>query len=454
MPRTPSTPSTVNQTPMIGPNSRPTAPVPSRCTRNRAMMITTVIGRTRLATDGAETLTPSIADRTEIAGVIMLSPKNSEAPKMPSAASTTFARRPPGRARLRIRAINAMIPPSPSLSARITSRTYVIVTTIVTDQKISEMIPKMLSSVTLTGWGSLGLKTVWTVYSGLVPMSPKTTPRAPRARAVWALARRFTLTVFPEGSAGEVGQDLLEPGQRGGDPGQRARVGRVQGRVPLGVGVAVEHGRGHPQPQPPALLAERAARQHPHAVLVQQRRRQALVAGDAVPPEQHVGQRREVGVEVERRLRRGHRGPGRGEPAAHRPGHQSVQAAAERHPFGQLRRLAEGERGSLLHRPGRGGPDLTADAEQPVAQGAPEPSCGQPGHAEAPAPEGEVLAQAGGDHRPFGTDDGGAGERRVRIVDQVPVDLVRDDHQVVRLGHRTEVPDGRGRGQPAGRVVG
>jgi hypothetical protein len=71
----------------------------------------------------------------------MLSPKNSDAPKMPSAASTTFARRPPGSVRLRIKAISDMIPPSPSLSARITSRTYVKVTTIVTDQKISEMTP-------------------------------------------------------------------------------------------------------------------------------------------------------------------------------------------------------------------------------------------------------------------------------------------------------------------------
>ena len=54
---------------------------------------------------------------------------------------------------------------------------------IVTDQKISEMTPKTFSADTLTGWGSPGLKTVWTVYSGLVPMSPKTTPRAPTARA-------------------------------------------------------------------------------------------------------------------------------------------------------------------------------------------------------------------------------------------------------------------------------
>jgi hypothetical protein len=34
---------------------------------------------------------------------------------------------------------------------------------IVTDQKISEMIPKTLSCVAETGCGSLGLKTVWMV---------------------------------------------------------------------------------------------------------------------------------------------------------------------------------------------------------------------------------------------------------------------------------------------------
>ena len=34
---------------------------------------------------------------------------------------------------------------------------------IVTDQKISETIPKTLSVLTGTGCGSLGLNTVWTV---------------------------------------------------------------------------------------------------------------------------------------------------------------------------------------------------------------------------------------------------------------------------------------------------
>jgi len=71
-----------------------------------------------------------------------------------------------------------------------------MVTMIVTDQKISEMTPKMLACDTVTGCGSLGLNTVWTVYSGLVPMSPKTTPRAPTARANWAVVRVLELTAF------------------------------------------------------------------------------------------------------------------------------------------------------------------------------------------------------------------------------------------------------------------
>jgi hypothetical protein len=72
----------------------------------------------------------------------------------------------------------------------------VTVTMIVTDQKISETTPKTFSLDTGTGCGSLGLKTVSTVYSGLVPMSPKTTPRAPSASAPRAATRRFTVTVL------------------------------------------------------------------------------------------------------------------------------------------------------------------------------------------------------------------------------------------------------------------
>lgn len=123
MPRTPKAPIAVNHRAITGPNSRPTAPVPSRCSRNRQTMMAAVIGSTRCASDGDATLTPSIADSTEIAGVIMLSPKNSDAPNTPSAASTSRTRRPPGVPIPPISVIRAMIPPSPSLSARITSRT-------------------------------------------------------------------------------------------------------------------------------------------------------------------------------------------------------------------------------------------------------------------------------------------------------------------------------------------
>ena len=88
MPATPQAPMATNQTIITGPNSRPTAAVPRRCTANSTTMITAVIGTISSSSDGSTTLSPSTAESTEIAGVIMLSPKNSAAPKMPSAAST------------------------------------------------------------------------------------------------------------------------------------------------------------------------------------------------------------------------------------------------------------------------------------------------------------------------------------------------------------------------------
>src|SRR6201995_2270556 len=81
----------------------------------------------------------------------------------------------------------------------------------ITDQKISDTIPYTCSVVTATRCGSDGLKTVCSVYSGLVPMSPNTTPSAPSSSApratLWlirlpALAflpcQRLALTLVPE----------------------------------------------------------------------------------------------------------------------------------------------------------------------------------------------------------------------------------------------------------------
>jgi hypothetical protein len=108
-------------------------------------------------------LSPSTADSTEIAGVIMLSPRNSDAPKIPRPASSIVTCRRPAIGPRRMSVIRAMMPPSPLLSARITRSTYVTVTMIVTDQKIIETIPKTLSWLTAMGCGSPGLKTVWIV---------------------------------------------------------------------------------------------------------------------------------------------------------------------------------------------------------------------------------------------------------------------------------------------------
>ncbi len=59
---------------MTGPNSRPTAPVPKRWMTNNAVRIVSAIGTTSESSDGETTSSPSTADSTEIAGVIMPSP--------------------------------------------------------------------------------------------------------------------------------------------------------------------------------------------------------------------------------------------------------------------------------------------------------------------------------------------------------------------------------------------
>ena len=141
IPRIPRTAIVVNQTIMIGPNMRPTAPVPSLWVAKRTTMIVAVIGTTRLSSDGSITFIPSTAESTEIAGVIMLSPKKSAAPKTPRPANRNLLRPLTRSPTCRTCEISAMIPPSPWLSARITSSTYLKVTMIVTDQKISETIP-------------------------------------------------------------------------------------------------------------------------------------------------------------------------------------------------------------------------------------------------------------------------------------------------------------------------
>jgi len=70
----PSTRMTANQTPVTGPNQRPTPAVPTRWTANKAMMTPSAIGTTSGSKAGVATFRPSTALSTEIAGVSRQSP--------------------------------------------------------------------------------------------------------------------------------------------------------------------------------------------------------------------------------------------------------------------------------------------------------------------------------------------------------------------------------------------
>jgi hypothetical protein len=86
-------------------------------------MMTTVTGTTQSLNSGSTTSMPSTADSTEIAGVIMLSPKNSADPKIPSAARMSAVRWRVSDPHRRNRVMSAITPPSPSLSARMMRET-------------------------------------------------------------------------------------------------------------------------------------------------------------------------------------------------------------------------------------------------------------------------------------------------------------------------------------------
>ena len=141
---TPSTASARNHTTITGPNTLPTRAVPKRWVANSATSTSTVIGTIHACMRGATTSRPSIADSTVTAGVITPSPKNSDAPKMPRMPTTYAVRESLGKQRW-ASAISAMMPPSPSLSARMMMVTYFTVTTSVSDQKIIDSTPSTVS---------------------------------------------------------------------------------------------------------------------------------------------------------------------------------------------------------------------------------------------------------------------------------------------------------------------
>ena len=78
-------------------------------------------------------------------------------------------------------ASRAKIPPSPLWSALMTKVRYFTVTTMKSDQNISDRIPKRSATVALVP--PAACRHSFNVYSGLVPISPKTTPSAPSISA-------------------------------------------------------------------------------------------------------------------------------------------------------------------------------------------------------------------------------------------------------------------------------
>ena len=113
-------------------------------------------------------------------GVITPSPKNSAAPSSAISITTRRAVGEPPMARW-ASVINAMMPPSPRLSARITNVTYLIATTLTSAQVTSDSTPSTVLSDGCRPYS--GRNTSPSVYSGLVPMSPNTTPIAPTISA-------------------------------------------------------------------------------------------------------------------------------------------------------------------------------------------------------------------------------------------------------------------------------
>ena len=143
---------TRNHTTMMGPKNFPSAPVPRLWMAKSAARMPTVAGTTYGLRPSSATPRPSMAESTEIAGVMTPSPNNSALPAMTRRLTSPID--PPGASRKRAgkSVSSAMMPPSPRLSACINSATYLTVTTSVSDQNNNETTPKMLAWLSSRWW--------------------------------------------------------------------------------------------------------------------------------------------------------------------------------------------------------------------------------------------------------------------------------------------------------------
>ena len=162
----PNNPRTTNHTPITGPNTRPIPPDPCRWNQNRNTSTVQAIGTTNTSKSGWRARSPSAALTTEIAGVITPSPNSNAAPARTSNNNhRLFTARGPDA----VRASREKIPPSPWLSARVTTNRYLTLTTRVTAQNNNDKLPSTRVSSGASGTLARHSRIA---YSGLVPMSP------------------------------------------------------------------------------------------------------------------------------------------------------------------------------------------------------------------------------------------------------------------------------------------
>ena len=152
--------------------------------------ITTTVGTTTGVSDVLKTISPSTAESTDIVGVMMPSPNNKPAPAMASMVMMKRPRRACAESPRGINESNAKMPPSPRLEARQMVKMYFTFTTKSSSQNTIERMPRINSSSMFFPDLPRWIKASFNAYSGLVPMSPKTTPMAPMARTDVALSER------------------------------------------------------------------------------------------------------------------------------------------------------------------------------------------------------------------------------------------------------------------------
>ena len=181
IPYVPSAAIVRNQSTITGPKSIPMRCVPRLCSKNKPARTPTVIGMTNGSAAEVATFRPSTEESTETAGVMTPSPKSIPAPSRIKNVNHVAFGGTPRRTGGSTNASSARMPPSPSCATRITMPMYRTNTITINAHRTRLSSPRTFSCVGSTRIGPV--KHWRNAYSGLVPISPKTTPTAASASA-------------------------------------------------------------------------------------------------------------------------------------------------------------------------------------------------------------------------------------------------------------------------------